>query len=202
MSTETIVRFNVQQRVEHLVTMVVFTLLCLTGLPQKFYTAGWAQALVGFFGGIDTTRALHRLCGVLLALSTVLHFAMAFNTVVGKKVRLSMVPARQDFQDAIGTLRYYLGVADKAPLFDRYDYRMKFEYWGLVAGNIIMVLTGFILYFPTWAARLVPGPVHPGGQGGAFQRGPDGLPGDHHLAHLQRPPESRRLPLRHHHLHG
>ncbi|HSB21156.1 MAG TPA: cytochrome b/b6 domain-containing protein [Anaeromyxobacteraceae bacterium] len=161
MSNETIVRFNVQQRVEHLVTMVVFTLLCLTGLPQKFYTAGWAQALIGFFGGIDTTRALHRLCGVLLALSTVLHFAMAFNTVVGKKVRLSMVPARRDFEDAIGTLRYYLGVADKAPLFDRYDYRMKFEYWGLVAGNIIMVLTGFILYFPTWAARLVPGQFIP-----------------------------------------
>jgi len=52
-------------------------------------------------------------------------------------------------------------VADRAPPFDRYDYRMKFEYWGLVAGNIIMVLTGFVLYFPTVAARLVPGEIIP-----------------------------------------
>ena len=47
-----IVRFNVQQRVEHLLTMVIFTLLCLTGLPQKFFQAGWAHALVDVFGGI------------------------------------------------------------------------------------------------------------------------------------------------------
>jgi len=161
MSTEYIVRFNVQQRVEHLVTMVVFALLCFTGLPQKFYTAGWAHTLVDLFGGIDSTRAIHRFCGIVLALSTVVHFAMALQTIVGKRTRLSMVPSKQDFTDAIGTLRYYLGVADKAPPFDRYDYRMKFEYWGLVAGNIIMVLTGFVLYFPTLAARVVPGEIIP-----------------------------------------
>jgi formate dehydrogenase subunit gamma len=161
MSQETIVRFTVKQRAEHFLTMVVFTLLCLTGLPQKFYTAGWAHWLVELFGGIDSNRALHRACGVVLALSTVFHFAGAIGTVAGKKTRLTMVPTRQDFTDAIGTLRYYLGGADRAPPFDRYDYRMKFEYWGLVAGNVIMVVTGFILYFPALAARLMPGQLIP-----------------------------------------
>jgi formate dehydrogenase subunit gamma len=141
--------------------MLVFTLLCLTGLPQKFYTAGWAHRLVDFFGGIDATRSLHRLCGVLLALSTVVHFASAVALVAGKRTRLTMIPTRRDFTDAIGTLRYYLGAADRAPPFDRYDYRMKFEYWGLVAGNVIMVLTGFVLYLPTLAARIAPGQVIP-----------------------------------------
>ena len=28
-----LVRFNLSQRIEHLLTMVIFTLLCLTGLP-------------------------------------------------------------------------------------------------------------------------------------------------------------------------
>ena len=161
MSSEIIVRLNLQQRLEHLATMLVFTLLCLTGLPQKFHASDWAHSLVGFFGGIDSTRALHRLCGVLLALATVFHFASAIGAIAGKKIRLAMVPAKQDFRDAIGTLRYYLGAADRAPPFDRYDYRMKFEYWGLVAGNVIMVLTGFILYFPTLAVRLVPGQFIP-----------------------------------------
>lgn len=156
-----IVRFTVKQRVEHFVTMAVFTLLCLTGLPQKFYATGWAHVLVDLCGGIDRARALHRLCGVLLALSTVFHFAGALAGIAGKRMRLSMIPTRQDFADAIGTLRYYLGAADKAPLFDRFDYRMKFEYWGLVAGNVIMVLTGFVLYFPTAVARLLPGQIIP-----------------------------------------
>ena len=126
-----------------------------------FYTAGWAQFLVNLFGGIDSNRALHRACGVLLALSTVFHFAGAIGTIAAKRTRLTMVPSRQDFTDAIGTLRYYLGVADHAPPFDRYDYRMKFEYWGLVAGNVIMVVTGFVLYFPALAARLMPGQIIP-----------------------------------------
>jgi len=161
MSAEYLVRFNLQQRIEHFVTMVVFTLLCLTGLPQKFYTAGWAHALVDFFGGADWTRSIHRFCGVLLAVSTVVHFAAGVALIAGRKTRLSMIPTRQDFSDAIGTLRYYLGVKERAPPFDRYDYRMKFEYWGLVAGNVIMVLTGFILYLPTLAARIMPGQVIP-----------------------------------------
>jgi O-antigen ligase len=46
------------------------------------------------------------------------------------------------------TLRYYLRLSDTRAQFDRFDYREKFEYWGLVIGAVVMVLTGFILYFP------------------------------------------------------
>ena len=34
------------------------------------------------------------------------------------------------------------------PRFGRFDYRQKFEYWGLIFGSLVMVATGFILYFP------------------------------------------------------
>ncbi len=156
-----IVRFTLHQRVEHFLTMLVFTLLCLTGLPQKFYEAGWAVALVSFFGGIDATRWIHRVCGIILALSTVVHFASGISAMLSRKVNFTMVPTKKDFQDAILQLRYYLGMTDQHPHYDRYDYKQKFEYWGLVAGNIIMIVTGFILFFPTEAARLVPGQVIP-----------------------------------------
>ena len=68
---------------------------------------------------------------------------------------------RKDFQDAIDNLRYYLGRADAAPKFARYDYRQKFEYWGLIFGSCIMVISGFVLYYPikfsTWLpAELIP----------------------------------------------
>lgn len=162
MSTSTyIVRFNLQQRIEHLVTMLLFTLLCLTGLPQKFYQAGWAHGLVDLFGGITVNRWIHRVAGILLALSTVLHFATAIADILAKKSTLLMVPTRKDFEDSILQLRYYLGMTQHHPRYDRYDYKMKFEYWGLVFGNVIMIVSGFILFFPVQFAMLVPGQAIP-----------------------------------------
>jgi len=156
-----IVRFTTQQRIEHFITMVVFALLCLTGLPQKFYTAGWAASLVHVFGGIDSTRWIHRFCGVVLAISTVVHFVNAAMVMLSKKVGFSMVPNRQDFEDAILQLKFYLGMTNQYPHYDRYDYKQKFEYWGLVFGNVIMVVTGLILFFPVAFASILPGQIIP-----------------------------------------
>ncbi len=156
-----IVRFNVQQRVEHFITMTVFALLCMTGLPQKFYTAGWAHALIDFFGGVDSTRWIHRICGIVLALSTIVHFTNAILLMLGKRTYFSMVPSKKDFEDAILQLKYYLGLADRHPHYDRYDYKQKFEYWGLVVGNVLMVMTGFILFYPVQAASIIPGQLIP-----------------------------------------
>ena len=33
--------------------MSIFTLLALTGFPQKFYDAGWSHAIVSLFGGME-----------------------------------------------------------------------------------------------------------------------------------------------------
>jgi formate dehydrogenase subunit gamma len=74
---------------------------------------------------------------------------------------MTMVPVRRDFEDAILQLRYYLGMTQQHPHYDRYDYKQKFEYWGLIFGNIIMVVTGFILYYPVQAAMFIPGQVIP-----------------------------------------
>jgi formate dehydrogenase subunit gamma len=159
--SEYVVRFSLKQRIEHLVTMLIFTGLCLTGLPQKFYTAGWAQWIVRIVGGLDNARWIHRALGIGLAISTLLHFAGAFAAIVARRTGFSIVPNQKDFQDAIDTLKYYLGLADRPAEFDRYDYKQKWEYWGLVVGNIIMIVSGLILFYPTVAARMVPGQVIP-----------------------------------------
>lgn len=156
-----VVRFNLSQRIEHMVTMLTFVLLCLTGLPQKFYAAGWAQTTVHLFFGFDAMRWVHRICGLVLAASTVVHFGNTFLLMIQKKARWSMVPTRQDFVDAFLQLKYYMGVTDQQPLYDRYDYKQKFEYWGLVAGNVIMVVTGLVLFFPVTASMIIPGQIIP-----------------------------------------
>jgi cytochrome b subunit of formate dehydrogenase len=45
-------------------------------------------------------------------------------------------------------LRYSVGLTRSKPLFGRYDYRQKFEYWGLIFGSIIMIIGGLSSGFP------------------------------------------------------
>lgn len=155
------VRFSVRQRAEHIAVMSVFLLLSITGLPQKYFDTAWAQQMLLLFGGIDAVRWVHRLCGVTFSGLVVLHVVVGIYQLATGQVPFSLVPTRKDFNDAITTLRYYLGLSDVQAKFDRFDYRQKFEYWGLVMGGIIMTATGLVLYMPILVTQWLPGVVIP-----------------------------------------
>ncbi|OFW04802.1 MAG: cytochrome C [Acidobacteria bacterium RIFCSPLOWO2_02_FULL_67_36] len=161
---DSVVRFTPIQRIEHSTVMSLFAVLALTGLPQKFYDHGWAQRLMGLLGGVDTARFVHRTAGVLFSLVVVVHISRLVVLVAQGRTSLALVPTRQDFRDAIVTLRYYLGLSDHQARFDKFDYRQKFEYWGLVLGAAIVVGTGFILLYPATLTRFLPGEFVPASQ--------------------------------------
>jgi cytochrome b subunit of formate dehydrogenase len=112
-------------------------------------------------GGIFAVRFVHRVAGIVFALLTVAHLAVAAGAILARKSKPTMLLSRQDFRDTVANLRYYLGRTDEPPRFGRYDYRQKFEYWGLIFGSAIMVATGFILYWPIVISRLLPAEVIP-----------------------------------------
>lgn len=161
MSSEHIVRFSRKRRIEHLTMMVLFVLLCLTGFPQKFYTHHWAEVVVHALGGIDLTRKIHHVAGFALAALSVLHFAAGMALLLSRELPFTMMPTRKDFEDVLQQLRFYLGTSPTEPLYDRYTYKEKFEYWGLVAGNMVMVVTGAILSFPIQVTVWLPGVLVP-----------------------------------------
>jgi formate dehydrogenase subunit gamma len=140
---------------------VDFLGLCITGIPQKFYTAKWAQWLILSMGGIDTVRWIHRFFGIVLLVSVVIHAVGAVMAILSRRVGFSMAVNRRDFFDAIETLQYYLGTRDHPARFDRYDYKQKWEYWSLMIGNVIMILSGLALMYPAVASRLAPGELIP-----------------------------------------
>ena len=156
-----VVRFSVRQRVEHLVVMVLFLLLAVTGFPQKFYEAGWSAAVVDALGGVPRTRWIHRAAGVLFVALTGFHLLSAVLGAASRRVPLSMVPTRRDFHDVVTSLRYYLRLSEKQARFDRFDYREKFEYWGLIIGALVMSATGMLLLFPILVAQYLPGELIP-----------------------------------------
>jgi cytochrome b subunit of formate dehydrogenase len=160
----TVVRFSGIQRAEHAAVMLLFVVLAVTGIPQKYFDQGWAESLISLLGGVDVARWMHRAAGIGFVLVTVAHLARLTFLVATGRSSLSLVPTRQDFRDAITTLKYYLGVSDQQARFDRFDYRQKFEYWGLVLGASVVGATGFVLLYPTAVTRFLPGQVIPAAQ--------------------------------------
>jgi cytochrome b subunit of formate dehydrogenase len=156
-----VIRFSVWERFEHAAVMVLFLVLAVTGLPQEFFWQSWARWLILVMGGIERVRWVHRGAGILFAALVVFHLAVALVRVSTRRVKASLVPKRKDFLDAIAMMRYYLRLADEPPRFDRFDYRQKFEYWGMVIGSVVIIVTGFMLYFPVETARVLPGQVIP-----------------------------------------
>lgn len=158
---EYLVRFKLLPRLEHFLVMTLFLVLAATGLPQKFSTASWAQWTIGFLGGIDWVRIIHRTAGILFSLVGVVHLSRIAFGFLGGRIKPILIPTLKDFQDAILQLRYYVGLTETPPQFGRYDYKQKFEYWGLVFGGVVMILTGFILYFPNLATLYLTGELIP-----------------------------------------
>jgi formate dehydrogenase subunit gamma len=161
---KSIVRFDPIQRIEHATVMSLFTILAVTGIPQKFFDNGWAQRLTGWLGGVDTARFIHRTAGVLFTIVVVVHLSRLTLMVALGKTNLALVPTRQDFRDAMITLRYYLGISNEQARFDKFDYRQKFEYWGLVLGAAIVIATGFVLLYPMLLTQFLPGQLVPAAQ--------------------------------------
>lgn len=156
-----VVRFSAWARAQHAIVIVLFAVLLVTGLPQKWPYAEGSRWIVEQLGGIFATRWMHRMAGITFAVLTLAHLAVVAGGVLSGRSRPTMLFTLQDFRDAIDNLRYYLGRAERSPRFGRYDYRQKFEYWGLVFGSFIMVVSGFILYFPIPFSQLLPAELIP-----------------------------------------
>ncbi len=158
---ESIRRFSPLRLTEHWVNAGAIVVLVLTGLAQKFHTLEASQWFVLRVGGIDTIRLIHHAAGAVVILLTLQHILVAFFLVVVRKAQPGMLISRKDFADTLDNLRYYFGVRQSPAVCDRYDYKQKFEYWAILTGQILMTVSGLILWFPTWAARFLPGEFIP-----------------------------------------
>jgi formate dehydrogenase subunit gamma len=154
-------RFSTRQVIEHTLVGLLFIVLAVTGLAQEFFPAHWAEWMIGAMGGIDRVRWVHHYAGIAFSVVVVAHLGAALWKVVFGRARPSMVPTRKDFRDAITMMRYYLRLSGEQARFDRFDYRQKFEYWGMVFGSLVIIVTGYMLLFPILTTRFLPGQFIP-----------------------------------------
>lgn len=155
-------RFDAAQLLQHAAVFVSFTLLVITGLAERYYQSGWAESILLAFGGFDSTRLIHRIFGVMFTASYVNHFLYIMYVVFGKRsTRPNMLPSMRDVTDVAVYLKYSLGMTKQIPESGRYDFRQKFEYWGMVFGGLVMIATGILLTYPMAVTAFFPGEVVP-----------------------------------------
>ena len=151
------IRFSMNQRVQHHALMIAFIVLTVTGLAERFYTAGWAEWLILNMGGIAVVRLVHRAFGLIFTLSGLFHIAYIINVLSFRRAQPTMIPNYQDIRNIAESFRRTFGISKEVVKYPRYDYRQKFEYWGIIFGGTMMTLTGFILAFPIQATIILPG---------------------------------------------
>jgi cytochrome b subunit of formate dehydrogenase len=94
---------------------------------------------------------IHRVAGVVLIGAGFYHLLYLAYAREGRRLLRDLAPGPRDAFDAIGTMRFYLGLGGEKPKFGRFNYAEKAEYWALVWGTALMGLTGVML----WAKVMV-----------------------------------------------
>ena len=155
-------RFTVIDRLTHLIVILSFMLLALTGLALMHPTTGWGEALSGFFGGPARMRAIHLVNGGITFGYFLFHLLyLAYRSMV-KKQRYalfgsdSLVPNAQDIRDIGRNFRWFLYLGPQ-PRMGRWTYWEKFDYWAVFWGVAMIGVSGLMLAAPVFFTRFVPG---------------------------------------------
>ena len=154
-------RFTRIQRAEHWVFMASFSILGLTGLVQKYASARLSESFIAGVGGIENVRQIHHIAAIVMMVVVVYHLGAVGYRLFVRRVYPTMLPGMHDVRAAIQSLAYYLGLRKTRPQQGRYTFEEKAEYWAVVWGTVIMVITGFMMWNPIATARFLPGEFIP-----------------------------------------
>jgi cytochrome b subunit of formate dehydrogenase len=177
---EVFIRMTAHQRAQHVVLMMSFTALVITGLPLilpglrawDFLPAGpeifWWRSTI------------HRTAGAILIAVSLWHVGYVMATGEGSRYFREMLPKLLDARQLVEAFMHKLGLMEwlyqrgimkefmdarpwwrfrDAPQYGKYNWIEKFEYLAVVWGNLVMILTGLALWFFEAAFALFPKPV-------------------------------------------
>ena len=144
-------RMTANQRWQHLILLLSFIILVITGFALKFPDS-WFAELLGM--GERLRSLVHRVAGVVLISAGIYHMFYVAATRDGRRLIRDLMPGPKDVLDVWGTMLFYLGLRKEKPGFGRFTYGEKAEYWALVWGTALMGATGIMLWAKVWVGDL------------------------------------------------
>jgi cytochrome b subunit of formate dehydrogenase len=133
------------ERVQHAGLAITFLLLALTGFALEFPEFG---SRPGWFIGDEAFRRwIHRGAAIVFLIVGVWHgLYLAFSKKGRERLR-ALLPALRDGFDPMFVTLSNLGFRVNRPVLPRWSYIEKAEYWALIWGSFVMLVTGAVLAF-------------------------------------------------------
>ncbi|ABQ24341.1 cytochrome c3 family protein [Geotalea uraniireducens] len=160
-------RFKRRHIFLHLLVIISFLGLSLTGLPLKFSDQVWAKLFMQLYGGSANAGLIHRICAGITfvyfsgAIFLSIHFLFIRKDIRGNFLQRmfgpdSLMPNFRDIKDVTGMVRWFLFRGPK-PTFERWTYWEKFDFIAVFWGMFAIGGSGLMLWFPEFFGYFLPG---------------------------------------------
>ena len=176
---EVFLRMNRVERLQHVLLIVSFSLLVVTGLPLMFYEMRLFKAVFSYGRVFYYRGVIHRAAAVLLIADIIWHFGYTILTRRGRENFRELMPRWKDALDAVALFGYNVGLSrwlygkgvlrrffdrhpfwkfENPPEYGRYNFIEKLEYLAVAWGSLVMIFSGFFMWnvelslsiFPLW----------------------------------------------------
>ncbi|MFC1592212.1 formate dehydrogenase subunit gamma, partial [Thermodesulfobacteriota bacterium] len=171
-------RLTLNERVQHVVIFLSFTLLAVTGLPLKFHHAHWGEVLYSLVGGIAYAPLIHRISAVVMTLCFFYHIFYVLvcswqNHIVPLKQAgkltvksallalygLPMVPNLTDIKELFASMKYFFFLTNERPSLVAHGLKEKFGYLAVFWGIPVIGTSGYFLWGESYFTQYFTGNV-------------------------------------------
>jgi cytochrome b subunit of formate dehydrogenase len=149
-------RMSLNELWQHTFLMISFIVLVVSGFGLRFSESWFSRFFFGWEGGFERRGDIHRIAAVVFLITAVWHTVYLIVSPRGRKFWRDIFPNWKDFSQFWRRIQYNLGRRPNSPRYGRFSYVEKAEYWALIWGSVVMIVTGFLLWFDNWVVQFLP----------------------------------------------
>ncbi len=150
-----VLRMHIDEVVQHALLAFTFITLVISGFALRYDQGLMARFFFGWEGGFQVRGIIHRAAAAGY-MGTIVWHALFLFSPRGRRFIKDMWPIQRDFQFFFRRMLYNLGLRPRMECVQRFNYVEKAEYWALVWGTVVMVITGLMLWFDNWFIAFLP----------------------------------------------
>ena len=144
------------ERLQHGLLAVSFLVLVWSGFALKYPGEWWTRPVLLWESTGAVRSVVHRAAAVVFMAVAAMH---VISLLTSQKLRhhwRELWPKRRDITEAVGALGYNLGLRPDQPQVSEHSYVEKVEYWAVVWGAAVMMVSGVILWATDSALEWLP----------------------------------------------
>lgn len=143
--SQSVERFSLGWRLQHILLALSVTGLALTGLAYRYYATPFGKFLLTIEGGFGSRGVLHRVFAGMLAAAAAWHIFRIVFTRTGHEDFMQSMPEPGDGRRWIEALKAKFAGKPYDAEWGRYTLGQKVQYWAVATGTLLMLGTGAIL---------------------------------------------------------